>query len=205
MMEPDAAAVSAFGLLATRPMLAALLTAGPTPGRVRAALPALAVVAGAAGAQSLVSAAAGYCQARLQPLVSREAQQRLYDLTSRVPLAAFDDPGFADEMRRSRDRTVFAAARLVDATVNLSTGLVHLVAGAAALLLLQPVLLPALHRAGRRERLRQVDAGQAAGHAARADRRGAALERPAGRSTAPARTATAPTSPSSRGTTPAGR
>lgn len=139
-----AAAVSAFGLLATQPMLAALLSGGPTPARVVAALPSLLVVAAATAAESLLSAAAAYCQARLQPLVAEEVTRRLFALTSRVPLAAFDDAGFADEMRRARDRGVDAAGRLVDASVDLATGLVHLVAAASALLVLQPVLLPAL-------------------------------------------------------------
>lgn len=139
-----AAAVSAFGLLATQPILAALLSGGPTPARVRAALPALLVVGTATAAQALLSAAAAYCQARLQPLVTQEMTGRLFALTSRVPLAAFDDAGFADEMRRARDRGVDAAGRLVDASVDLAIGLVHLAAAASALVVLQPVLLPAL-------------------------------------------------------------
>jgi ATP-binding cassette subfamily B protein/ATP-binding cassette subfamily C protein len=40
-----AAVASAFGLLATQPILAALLAGGPTPDRLRAALPALVTVA----------------------------------------------------------------------------------------------------------------------------------------------------------------
>jgi ATP-binding cassette, subfamily B, bacterial len=144
VLNVAAAVVSAFGLLATQPILAALLAGGPTPERVWAALPALLVVGTAIAVQALLSAAAGYCQARLQPLVSAEVTRRLFALTSEVPLAAFDDPGFADEMRRSRDRGVDSAGRLVDATVTVSTGLVHLAAAGSALLVLHPALLAVL-------------------------------------------------------------
>ncbi|MGA8115858.1 MAG: ABC transporter ATP-binding protein [Actinocatenispora sp.] len=139
-----AAAVTGFGLLATRPILEALFAGGPTPRRVWAALPALLVVAAATAGQAVLQAAAGFCQARLQPLVDREIQQQLFGLTSQVSLAAFDDPGFADEMIQARDRGVVSARGLVDATVNLATGLVNLAATAAALLVLHPLLLPVL-------------------------------------------------------------
>src|SRR4051812_37308194 len=56
---------TAYGLLATTGALTALFAGGATPDRVRAALPSLAVVAGATGLRSGLQAGAGWAQARL--------------------------------------------------------------------------------------------------------------------------------------------
>nr|BFE82881.1 hypothetical protein GCM10020093_054820 [Planobispora longispora] len=95
---------TAFGLLATTGVLSALFEAGPTPDRVRAALPSLILVGVAAALRTLVQAGAGWAQSRLDPQVSRIAEERLYGLTSRVDLAAFDDPEFHDALQRARSR-----------------------------------------------------------------------------------------------------
>src|SRR5881409_1563239 len=137
-------ALTAFGLLATRGVLAALFAAGPTPGRVRAAIPALIAVAAAAGARSGMSTAAGWAQARLAPQVNQLVESRLLRLTTRVELAAFDDPEFADELERARGRGAGAARQLVDHTINLTTGVVGVAAAAITLVVLHPLLLPAL-------------------------------------------------------------
>jgi hypothetical protein len=50
------------------------------------------------------SAAAGWAQARLEPMVDQIVEVRLYDLTSRVELAAFDDPDFHDRLERAQRR-----------------------------------------------------------------------------------------------------
>ncbi|MFD2349306.1 hypothetical protein ACFSTC_07900 [Nonomuraea ferruginea] len=58
---------TAFGLLATTGVLNALFSEGPTPDRVRAALPSLILVATAAALRTAVTAGAGWAQARLTP------------------------------------------------------------------------------------------------------------------------------------------
>jgi methionine-S-sulfoxide reductase len=102
-----------FALLATTGVLEALFAAGPTPARVRAALPSLIVVAIAVAARAGLQAAAGWSQSRLEPQVNRLVELRLLDLTTQVELAAFDDPNFNDAMLRARDRGTFAANRVV--------------------------------------------------------------------------------------------
>jgi len=60
-----------FALLATTGVvLEALFAAGPTPARVRAALPSLIVVAVAVAARAGLQAAAGWSQSRLGPQVN---------------------------------------------------------------------------------------------------------------------------------------
>src|ERR1700722_16492663 len=68
-------------LYATPGGLEALFAAGPTPQRVRAALPSLILVAAATAARAGIAAAAGWAQARLEPMGEQLVEVRLYDLT----------------------------------------------------------------------------------------------------------------------------
>src|SRR5258708_3427615 len=63
--------------------------------------------------RSCVARGAGWAQNRLEPQVDQVVEVRLYDLTSQVELAAFDDPDFHDRMQRARDRGVYSASALV--------------------------------------------------------------------------------------------
>jgi ATP-binding cassette subfamily B protein len=139
-----AGVMTTFGLLATTSVLRQLFATGPTPDRVRAALPALALAALAVMAKGGLTIAAGWGQARLTPQINYQVELRLFEATTSVELAAFDDAGFAEEMDRARDRGMAEAAYIVDHTVNLVTGVVGVLATAAAVAVIQPVLLPCL-------------------------------------------------------------
>jgi len=130
-----------YALYATVGVLSALFAAGPTPHRVRAALPSLILVAAATAARSGVAAAAGWAQARLEPMVDQIVEVRLYDLTSRVELAAFDDPDFHDRMERARTRGLISASQLVNYVINFVTAFTGLASAAVVVGLLQPILL----------------------------------------------------------------
>ncbi|MET9250868.1 ABC transporter ATP-binding protein [Nonomuraea sp. NPDC003709] len=133
-----------FGLVATSDVLASLLAGGPTPDRVWTALPSLLLVAAATGLRGALLAGAGWAQARLKPLVERLAETRLFELTTRVELAAFDDHDFHNAMRRARDSGVPDTATVVETTIAAVTGAVGVLASAVALGLLHPVLMPLL-------------------------------------------------------------
>jgi ATP-binding cassette, subfamily B, bacterial len=137
-------AFTAFGLLATTGVLTALFSEGPTPERVRAALPSLALVAVAAALRAAVQAGAGWAQSRLDPQVSRLTEERLYGLTSRVELVTYDDPDFHDALQRARRRGVETADRVVATAIDTMTAAVGLTAAAGVLGVLHPVLLPLL-------------------------------------------------------------
>ncbi|MFI0794433.1 ABC transporter ATP-binding protein [Micromonospora rubida] len=139
-----AGAMTTLGLLATTGVLRELFAAGPTPDRIRGALPALALTAAAVLAKGGLTIAAGWAQARLTPQINYQVELRLFEATTAVDLAAFDDAGFAEEMDRARERGVTEAAWIVDHTVNLITGLVGVLATAAAVTVIQPLLLPCL-------------------------------------------------------------
>ena len=133
-----------YALYATTGVLQALFAGGPTPDRVRAALPSLILVAASTAARSGVATAAGWAQSRLEPQVTQVVEMRLYDLTSQVELAAFDDSDFHDRMQRARDRGVFSAAQLVNDVINFVTASTALASAAVVVGLLQPLLLAVL-------------------------------------------------------------
>jgi ATP-binding cassette, subfamily B, bacterial len=133
-----------YALFATTGVLQALFAGGPTPHRVRAALPSLILVAAATAIRSGVSTAAGWAQSRLEPQVDQAVEVRLYDLTTQVDLAAFDDPDFHDRMQRARDRGVYSASSLVNDVINFFTAFAGLASAAVVVGVLQPILLAVL-------------------------------------------------------------
>jgi ATP-binding cassette, subfamily B, bacterial len=136
--------MTTLGLLATGDVLHALFAEGPTPDRVRQAVPALAVAAAAVTLRGGLGIAAGWAQARLAPHINYAVESRLFETTTAVEMAAFDDAGFAEDMDRARNRGIREAATIVSSSVDLLTGLVGVAATAAAVVLIQPVLLPCL-------------------------------------------------------------
>ncbi|HEY7488922.1 MAG TPA: ABC transporter ATP-binding protein [Streptosporangiaceae bacterium] len=155
-----AGVLTAFGLLATTGVLTALFSAGPTPDRVRAALPSLLLVAVAIALRAAFSATAGWAQARLRPRVERTVELRMYELTTAVELAALDNSDFLDDLKRAEGRGMRAAPDVVQYTVDVFTGVAGLIAAAGTLGVLHPLLLPLLL-------LTAVPEGWAAARAAR--------------------------------------
>jgi ATP-binding cassette subfamily B protein/ATP-binding cassette subfamily C protein len=139
-----AGALTTLGLLATSGVLAQVFAAGPTPARVRAALPALVLAAAAITVRGGLMIAAGWAQARIAPQINYQVEMRLFETTTAVELGAFDDAGFAEDMDRAQNRGMHEAASIVDSTVNLTTGLAGVIATAAAVTVIEPVLLPCL-------------------------------------------------------------
>jgi ATP-binding cassette, subfamily B, bacterial len=137
------AAMATVGLLATQRVLVELFSAGPTPERVRAALPALIGLAVAASVRGTLAIVSGYALNGLTPQVNREAERRLFETTSAVRLEAFDEDSFADDMERAA-RGTESAIVLVQEVFNLLAGIVGLLAVVVAVVLIHPLLLGAL-------------------------------------------------------------
>ena len=136
--------LSAFGLLGTTRVLTALLQDGPTPSRVRAALPALLFILAVTVARMTLNLAAEWTEDRLMPQVTRIVERRLFAATTQVDLAAFDTPGFYDSLQRARDRGISEAPRVVQLAVSILVGAAGLSASVSVLWVLSPVLLPLL-------------------------------------------------------------
>jgi ATP-binding cassette, subfamily B, bacterial len=135
---------SAVGLISVVGVFDGLLQAGPTPERVRAAVPSLVLFVVAVTVRGALASAASAANGRLSPKVYQAAQMRLLGLTTRVDLSTFDDPDWRDAMERARDRGISAAEQLVDRAIELVTNVIGLVAAAGVLAVLHPVLLPLL-------------------------------------------------------------
>jgi ATP-binding cassette subfamily B protein/ATP-binding cassette subfamily C protein len=133
-----------FALLTTTSVLQALFAAGPTPGRVHAALPSLALVAAAVAVRSGLQVAASWTESRLQPQVDRIVEIRLYDLTTRVELAAFDDSEFHDALQRANERGLYSATQVVSSVIDCVTGISGIVSATIVVALLHPVLVALL-------------------------------------------------------------
>ncbi|HYN94823.1 MAG TPA: ABC transporter ATP-binding protein, partial [Pilimelia sp.] len=144
LLHLGAGVASAVTLVNVAGVLDGLLRSAPTPERLRAAVPSLLVMAAAVAARTLLDAGATAAQGRLSPRVSRAAELRLLELTTRVDLASFDDAKWRDAMERARDRGIDSAQRLVDHAIELGTAAVGVVATAGVLAVLHPVLLPLL-------------------------------------------------------------
>lgn len=135
--------MATFGLLAAQRVLIELFAAVPTPERIRAALPALVLLAATVATRSGLGIVTGYAQNGLTPRVAQEVERRLFEATTAVRLDAFDQDAFADDMERA-SRGTESAAWLVQGVMNLLAGLVSLTAVAVAVAVINPVLLIAL-------------------------------------------------------------
>jgi ATP-binding cassette subfamily B protein len=138
-----AGSMAAFGLLATQRVLVALFAGGPTPDRVRAALPALVWLAAATAVRGGLGMAVGYALNGLTPRVHLVAERELFEYTTAVRNEAFDDDRFTEDMERAT-RGVEATVELVENTMNLFAGLVAVIAVAVAVVAVHPLLLVAL-------------------------------------------------------------
>ncbi|MDQ4104764.1 MAG: ABC transporter ATP-binding protein/permease [Actinomycetota bacterium] len=132
----------ALGLLATANVLTQLLEQGPTPQRVMAALPALALVMASFAARGLLDAAVGAVQAVLAPRVELRAQDELHAAVIDAELVAFDDADFVELVRRTSMQGIRAVHDGVSEVGSLLGSAVSLAAAIVTAGLLNPVLAP---------------------------------------------------------------
>ncbi|MFE2938489.1 ABC transporter ATP-binding protein [Streptomyces sp. NPDC059255] len=143
LLQLVSGAVTALGLYATTSALTPLLAAGPTGERVREALPGLIVVTLSASIRSLVAALTVATTARIGPRVDGIAETRYLEATTRVPLAAYDDPAWSDQSEAA-SRAAKDVHLMVEALTSVTTALLSILAAAGILTQLHPVLLPLL-------------------------------------------------------------
>jgi ATP-binding cassette subfamily B protein len=136
--------MSTLGLLTTQRVLIRIFAEGPTPGRIKAALPSLVLLAVVTMVRGGLGIATGWSQTRLEPRLRQEAERTLFEATTAVPLAAFDADGFVDDLERGAGRGVDAVWTVVRNAMNLMAGVIGLVAAGVALGVLHPLLPVAL-------------------------------------------------------------
>ncbi|MFF4580026.1 ATP-binding cassette domain-containing protein [Streptomyces sp. NPDC001389] len=138
------AAMAAFGLIASVHVLQHLFAAGPTPDRVRAALPQILLVAAFLSARALLEAAVAVAQARVTPRIRTALECEFLRLTAHVRLEAVEDPDWHDEVYRANDRGLFYARMIVGQVVSLLSAVLGLIGSAGVVSVLHPALLPLL-------------------------------------------------------------
>ncbi|MGW3205627.1 ABC transporter ATP-binding protein [Streptomyces sp. NPDC001135] len=144
VLQLASAAMTAFGLMASVSVLRQLFTEGPTPDRVRAAVPQLLYVVGFLAARALLDAGVAVAQARVTPKIRTALECEFLDLTAHVRLEVIDDADWHDEAYRANDRGLFYARQIVGQVVSLAAALLGLVGTAGVLGVLHPALLPLL-------------------------------------------------------------
>ncbi|MER7304723.1 ABC transporter ATP-binding protein [Streptomyces griseoluteus] len=133
----------AVSLLAVNSALGSLLTGPDIEHRLRAAVPALAVMAATMLISALLRAASTYATGRLEPKVERVATELYLERAANVELAAIEDHAFhklldtAQYGARSARHMISYSARVINA-------LISLMAAAGVLTVLHPALLPLL-------------------------------------------------------------
>ena len=137
-------AVTTFALLATSTVLTQLLSDGPTPKKVLAALPSLIVVILAYSARSGLGAAVSSAQGALIPRVTLTAELELNTAVSQVDLIAFEDADFVDLLRQTRTRATSAISNTIRGVVSITSQLSSLAGALIAVAVLNPLLAPAL-------------------------------------------------------------
>lgn len=133
----------AVSLLAVNSALGSLLTGPDIEHRLRAAVPALAVMTATMLVAALLRAASTYATGRLEPKVERVATELYLERAANVELAAIEDHAFhklldtAQYGARSARHMISYSARVINA-------LISLLAAAGVLTVLHPALLPLL-------------------------------------------------------------
>ncbi|MGW7052633.1 ABC transporter ATP-binding protein [Streptomyces sp. NPDC054887] len=138
------AATTALGLLAGVTVLHHLFAQGPTPDRVRAALPQLLLVVALLTARAVLEAGVAVAQARVTPKMRTALECEFLYLTAHVRLEAVEDAGWHDEVYRANDRGLFYARQIVGQVVSLASAALGLVGTVGVLGILHPALLPLL-------------------------------------------------------------
>ncbi|MFC5721435.1 ABC transporter ATP-binding protein [Streptomyces gamaensis] len=132
--------VRAFGLLAGNRVLVALFASGPTPRRLRHALPALLACTTLAAVCVLLSAVSVAAAGQLEPKVERVCTARFYRSAVRVELATLEKKDFHRKLDAGRFGTD-SVRLMLGSTVTVLSALAALAASAGVLAVLHPALV----------------------------------------------------------------
>ncbi|MGW1374201.1 ABC transporter ATP-binding protein [Streptomyces sp. NPDC002446] len=144
VLQLVSAAMSAFGLVASVAVLRELFGHGPTPDKVRGAVPQILLVVGFLSARALLEAGVAVAQARVTPKIRTALECDFLRLTAHVRLEVVDDADWHDDAYRASDRGLFYARQIVGQVVALASSLLGLIGTAGVLTGLHPALLPLL-------------------------------------------------------------
>ncbi|MGW7579438.1 ATP-binding cassette domain-containing protein [Streptomyces sp. NPDC054765] len=144
VLQLVSAAMSAFGLAASVAVLHQLFAQGPTPDKVRSAVPQILLVVAFLSARALLEAGVAVAQARVTPKIRTALESDFLQLTAHVRLEVVDDPDWHDDAYRANDRGLFYARQIVGQVISMASALLGLIGTAGVLTVLHPLLLPLL-------------------------------------------------------------
>ncbi|MEC4015449.1 ABC transporter ATP-binding protein [Streptomyces sp. H27-D2] len=134
---------AAVVLAATSRAMGPILGDGPASDRLDAALPALLVIAAAAGVGRVTAALASYADGRITPLLTTAADTAMVEAVCRVEAAAYGEEGFADR-QEAAELGVLRTTKMVDDAQRFMAAVIRMVAAAGILSVLHPLLVPLL-------------------------------------------------------------
>jgi ATP-binding cassette, subfamily B, bacterial len=129
-------------LLAAQQVLQRLLALNGGGGTTNDLIPAFAVLIGAMIAMGAMTALSDQRQRLLGEMVAQHAFAQIMRISTRVDLAAFEDPGFYDQLERARTSAITRSIQMVGSVSGLTMGVLTSAGIAGALLILEPLLLP---------------------------------------------------------------
>lgn len=141
VLQLASAAMSAFGLVASIAVLHDLFGSGPTPEKVRAAIPQLLLVVVLLSLRAALETAVESAQARLTPKIRTALESEFYHLAAHVRLESVDDADWHDDIHRASDRGLFYARQIVGQIVSLAAAALDIIGTIGVLGLLHPLLI----------------------------------------------------------------
>jgi ATP-binding cassette, subfamily B, bacterial len=148
VLQVLAAAALGGQLLLGRHVLAELISIERTDAGLGGLVPELALLMAAILAVGVIGALTRNYQRLLTEHVARATFDDIIEVSSAVDYPAFEDPVFHDQLERARQSGLHRPIQMVQSVTAIVTGLTATVAVAAALLALEPLLVPIVFAAG---------------------------------------------------------
>ncbi|MEU9314839.1 ABC transporter ATP-binding protein [Streptomyces sp. NPDC048295] len=130
-------------LTATARAMKPILGTGAVSERLRDALPALLLVAGAAALARAAGATATYAERRITPRLTTETDTALVEAVCRVEASAYSEHGFADRQEAAEMGVLRTQVMVTDAQ-RLMSALIRMATAGGVLSVLNPAMLPLL-------------------------------------------------------------
>ncbi|MFJ9853206.1 ATP-binding cassette domain-containing protein [Streptomyces sp. NPDC101150] len=144
VLQLVSAAMAAFGLAASVAVLHQLFAQGPTPDKVRSAVPQILLMVAFLSTRAALEAGVTVAEARVTPKIRTALESDFLHLTAHVRLEVVDDSDWHDDAFRANDRGLFYARQIVGQVVSLASAFLGLIGTAGVLTVLHPLLLPLL-------------------------------------------------------------
>ena len=141
-LQAGAGAAMTLQLLAAQRVLQKLLVLGSPDVSGSSVIPSFAVLIGAMIAMGALTALAEQRQRLLGEMVAQHSLAQIIGISTRVDLAAFENPNFYDQLERARSSAITRSIQMVNSVSGLTLSLLTSGGIAVALLILEPLLLP---------------------------------------------------------------